>query len=68
MEPAHGIEILSYKRIWGCIKDYHDSEVEKQQKKNKIIKVKRDKFLNKWKATLKEVKEIMGQRFTEVYK
>ncbi len=67
METVHGIEILPNKDIWEMIKEFYDQQQEKQKKKNKIMKVKRAVFINKWKQKLHEVKEIIQTRLDSVY-
>ena len=67
METKHGVEIISYKEIWEMIKDFHDYIVEKQKKKNKIFKVKRQIFLNKWKIQFKEVRMKIDDIFKGVF-
>ena len=54
MELKHGIEIPPYKEIWDLIKEFYDSETEKQKRKNKIMKVKRKVFLKNGKTRFKK--------------
>jgi len=67
MESVHGIEILSYKEIWKSIKEYYDSETNKQKKKNGILKIKRGVFLENWKTKLDQVKQIIEEKLQKLY-
>ena len=67
MEIKHGIEIFPYKDLWQMIKNYYNFKDEKQKQKNKIMKVKREVFLNKWKPILKEMKETIQKRMNSVW-
>ena len=57
LEIAHDIEITSVEDIWDKIKEYYDWKVEQHRKKtgNKLIKVKREVFKNRWKIELKHL-------------
>ena len=68
MELKHGIEIPPYKEIWDLIKEFYDSETEKQKRKNKIMKVKRDVFLKEWKSILQKLIEYTKEKFDVIYK
>jgi hypothetical protein len=68
MKEVHGIEIIPYKDIWKMIKEFYDHQEAKQKKKNKIMKVKRKVFIDKWKPTLKQIKEINQEKLDSAYK
>lgn len=59
LEIAHGIDITPVEDIWEKIKDYYEWKVEQHKKKtgNKLIKVKREVFRNRWKTELKYLLE-----------
>jgi hypothetical protein len=67
MDEKHNIEILSYKILWEEIKEFHDKKVEEQKKKNKIMKVKRQIFLEHWSGILTKVKEMEEERMKQLY-
>ena len=67
MELVHKIEVFPYKEIWEMIKEFHDSETEKQKQKNKIMKTKREIFLKRWKIILHRVKETIQERLDLLY-
>ena len=67
LEEKHGIEILSYQDIWNAIKTTFNKESEKQQKKNPIMKVKREVFLNLLKPRLQKIKEIIEHKLKLLY-
>ena len=64
----HGIEIIPYKDIWKKIKEFYDNQEAKQKQKNKIMKVKRKVFIDKWKPILKQVKESNQEKLDSIYK
>ena len=68
MELEHGVDIPPYKDIWEWIKEFYDSETEKQKRKNQIMKVKRGVFLTKWKKELPRMIEFIQEKFNLVYK
>ena len=67
MKEEHNIEIISYKKIWEGIKEYHDNEVEKHNKKKTIMKIKRGVFLKHFKPLLQRIKEETELKMTSVY-
>ena len=67
MELEHGIEIPSYKEIWEAIEETYNYETEKQEKKNTIMKVKREIFLKRWKPILDEVQRRTEEKFKSLY-
>lgn len=68
MWHKHQTDIVSYKEIWQCIKNYHDNEVKKHEKKKTIMKLKRGVFLTYWKPLLKNIKEVIDERFDKIYR
>ena len=69
MSIVHNTDIYGYKEIWTDIKDYHSRAVEIQKKKtkNKIMKVKRTKYLEYWKPRLKALREDTANKFNRAY-
>ena len=67
MDINHKVEIYDYKKIWEHIKEYQDDIEEKQKKKNKILKVKRIKYLEYWKPKLKAVKDKINENFKRIF-
>ena len=63
MNTRHNTDIYDYKEIWASIKDYHDRTVQIQKKKNRIMKVKRTKYLEYWGPRLKLLKEDTAKKF-----
>ena len=63
MSTVHKIEILDCKEIWTSIKDFHNETVERQRKKNRIMKVKRSVYLNYWGSRLRNIKEDTKVKF-----
>ena len=67
MEIYHLTHVLDYKEIWKHIKEVHEKMTEEQRKKNKIIRVKRRKFLEYWKPRLDSLAEDTATKFKFVY-
>ena len=59
-------EIASCKEIWENIKEYHKVELEKDEKKKTIQKIKRTVFLKFWKPILKNMKEETDEKFEKI--
>ena len=53
MWEKHKIDIVSYKRVWQEIKEYHDTEAEKHNKMKTIMKLKREVFLGILETSIK---------------
>ena len=66
---GNNIEVawLSYKKIWQEIKEYHDTEIEKHQKKKTIMKLRREVFLEYRKSLLKTLKSEIDQKLNKMY-
>ena len=67
MWEKHKIDIVSYKRVWQEIKEYHDTEAEKHNKMKTIMKLKREVFLEYWKPLLKTLKTETDEKFDKIY-
>ena len=67
MDINHKVDIYNYKKIWENIKEYQDDIEEKQKKKNKILKVKRTKYLEYWKPKLKALKDDTNEKFKRLF-
>ena len=67
MREEHQKNITSYKLIWNGIKEYHDEEVKKHEKKKSIRKLKRRVFLIYWKPLLQTLKDDTEQKIKEAY-
>ena len=67
MWEKHKIDIVSYKRVWQEIKEYHDTEAEKHNKMKTIRKLKREVFLEYWKPLLKTLKSETDEKFDKIY-
>jgi hypothetical protein len=67
METKHNMEIFPYKEIWGAIKENYEYENKRQEKKNPIMRVKREVFLKWWKPRLKHIKEVTENNFKKLY-
>ena len=67
MWERHKIDIVSYKRVWQEIKEYHDTEAEKHNKMKTIMKLKREVFLEYWKPLLKTLKSETDEKFGKIY-
>ena len=67
MNTRHNTDIFDYKEIWESIKNYYDKTVQLQKKKNKIMKVKRTKYLEYWGPRLKQLKEDTVNKFNLIY-
>ena len=67
MWEKHKIDIVSYKRVWQEIKEYHDTEAEKHNKMKTIMKLKREVFLEYWKPLLKTLKSETDEKFDKIY-
>ena len=67
MSNFHNIEICGYKTIWKSIKEFQAKEEEKQRKKNKVMKVKRTKYLELWKPILKMVNSDLEDKLNNMH-
>lgn len=67
MESIHGLEITPYTEIWQAIKDNYNYETKKQKKKNTIMHVKRETFLDRWRPYLKYIQRETEDKFNHIY-
>lgn len=71
MSLRHNIEIENYKEIWENIKEYHEGELEKLEKKKarsiSETRLKRATFLKYWRPVLKALKEDTETKYQTVF-